>query len=92
MFESILDFCVYEFEVRFSKKVHKITQFKTEHPSSVDKELTKLFNLKHHTCLPVEPAPVKAMRHLVVDNSHSLTKESIPEDKTYFPEKLNNTQ
>jgi hypothetical protein len=27
------------------------------------------------------------MRHLVVDNSQSLTIESIPDDKTYFPEK-----
>lgn len=33
---------------------------------------------------PVLPAPVYAIRHLEVDNSHSFTIESIPADNRYY--------
>lgn len=34
--------------------------------------------------LPVVPAPVYAIRHLLVDNSQSLTIESLPDDNIYY--------
>ena len=37
------------------------------------------------TCFPVAPAPVYAIKHLVVAISQSLTNESFPEDNTYLP-------
>ena len=43
------------------------------------------FQVDLFTCLPVEPAPVYAMRHLLVESSHNFTKESFPDDSTYFP-------
>lgn len=33
--------------------------------------------------LPVVPAPVYAIKHLLVDNSHNFIKESFPEDSKY---------
>jgi len=33
--------------------------------------------------LPVVPAPVYAMRHRLVDSSHSLMSESLPDDSRY---------
>lgn len=36
-----------------------------------------------HKRLPVVPAPVYAIKHLLVDNSHNFTKESFPEDSKY---------
>jgi hypothetical protein len=38
--------------------------------------------------LPVVPAPVYAIKHLLVDNSHNLIKESFPEDNKYWNLKL----
>lgn len=34
--------------------------------------------------LPVVPAPVYAIKHLLVDNSHNFIKESLPEDSKYW--------
>lgn len=38
--------------------------------------------------LPVVPAPVYAIKHLLVDNSHNFIKESFPEDSKYCNSKL----
>lgn len=44
---------------------------------------------KHiYSLLPVVPAPVYAIRHLLVDNSHNFIKESFPEDSKYWNPKL----
>ena len=43
------------------------------------------------TCFPVAPAPVYAIKHLVVAISQSLTNESFPEDNTYLPTNFNIT-
>ena len=44
------------------------------------------------TCFPCVPAPVYAMRHRVVESSHSLHMESFPEERTYFPFLENSTE
>lgn len=41
-----------------------------------------------HKRLPVVPAPVYAIKHLLVDNSHNFIKESFPEDSKYWNSKL----
>jgi len=41
-----------------------------------------------YSLLPVVPAPVYAIRHLLVDNSHNFIKESFPEDSKYWNPKL----
>lgn len=39
---------------------------------------------KAKNILPVVPAPVYAIKHLLVDNSQSLTIESLPDDNIYY--------
>lgn len=54
--------------------------YRTERIPSMSKRICSL--------LPVVPAPVYAIRHLLVDNSHNFINESFPEDSKYWNPKL----